>query len=46
MRNLDLCWYCEEYPKKNKDSLFCKKCENLKIKEVNRSPAENFYDKI
>lgn len=40
------CWYCEKMCIIKKGNLFCKKCEKIKIKNVNRPEQENFYAKV
>lgn len=46
MRDQNICWYCENKPRKNKKALFCKDCERIEKKEVNRSQLENYYMKV
>lgn len=38
------CWYCSKR-KRIKDSLFCKKCENIKVKDK-QSNTYVIYNKI
>jgi hypothetical protein len=40
------CWYCGKKTKDRGGNLFCKKCENLKKRDVPRSELENYFDKV
>jgi len=47
VRDVNLCWYCEKRPKKKeKNALFCSKCEKIRVKDVRRAEQENFYMKV
>ena len=44
---IEKCWYCGKRKRnRKKGSLFCPKCEKLKVKEVPRSELENYYMKV
>lgn len=46
MRNPNKCWYCEKRNRVNKKALFCRECEKIKIKKVNKPEQENYYQKV
>jgi hypothetical protein len=35
------CWYCQKRPRKSGNSLFCRVCEKIRIKETVRTSFEN-----
>jgi hypothetical protein len=41
MIDIKLCWYCQKRKKKDANSLFCSKCEKIKLKETVRPACEN-----
>lgn len=42
-----LCWYCQKELRQDiEGALFCKECEELEEKKVNRPACENFFDKV